>query len=230
LKNIINTFRVPSEYEEAISSYLSGLQGEGARKRLSAQAQTIITETNHLKGEKPEDDMATDSVHESARNRALRAQLKATKGMLRNKAAAELAEADDHKALVTKRKRAVRVLRSLVPTYASPESQRSDGAAEDDDAGLPPKRKKQRRTRKSRTGVPDDDDTDETSSVSSVSSEAGNSEDEKRKDVRLKGKGGTKEDEEDSGSEESSVVSSSSESDSGSEDSGDDADSESERG
>lgn len=139
----------------------------------------------------------------SAKDAALRAQLKSHKSMLRNIDAAVTAESPEHKSLLQKRKRAELILRSLAP--GTPESQRSDDTFEDD-GGLPPKRKKQRRSRKSRSGVPDDDDTDETSSVSSVPSEAPANEKRVGKNA-----GSAKLEHDQHEGDESSVVSSSSE-------------------
>jgi hypothetical protein len=172
LNSVFNLHRIPIELDDAVSSYLSGLQGEAARKRLAETAEKIIIETNDLEGAMPAPVNLSD-----AKDKAQRAQLKRTKSILRNQAAAETTYSDEHQAKLRKRKRAVLVLQSLdaYPSLSSDSSQGGNAIAvsqnnDDDLGGRPAMRKKTRRSRKMRTGVPDDDDTDETSSVSSVPS------------------------------------------------------------
>ena len=163
IANLYNTYRIPFEVDAALSSYLSGLHGEGPRKRLADEAQKLVDETQDLEG-------ANDMANlQDARQKALKAQLKQTKSNLRNKEAAEHAYSDEHQEKLRKRKRALLILQSLKAFQASSSDPVVAHVKEDLGVGGPPeKRKKARRSRNTRTSVPDDDDTDETSSVSSV--------------------------------------------------------------
>lgn len=179
IHNLFNTFRIPESVNEALSSYLAGLQGESARKRIVESAQKIIDDTNDLEG--AESIMPGNTDIKAAREKALKKQLKQTKGIIRNQEAAEQAYSDDHQEKLHKRKRAVLVLNSLTPAPGS--AYANDKAAVqvsggDDGVAQPAKKRKTRRHKKMRTGVPGDDDTDETSSVSSVPGSESSSEDE----------------------------------------------------
>jgi hypothetical protein len=227
LNNLYNTHRIPFELDDTLSSYLSGLQGEAARKRIVESAGKIISETNDLEGADTATDMPVPIDLKEANEKALKAQLKQTKSILRNQEAAEKAYSDEHREKLCKRKRATLVLQSL-GAYPSPALDSSDGArhlsqAENDIEQIA-KRKKTRRSRKMRTGIPDDDDTDETSSVSSVPSSTVSSSSSKEDDDNS----GEEESEssDSSGSESSSAVSSSSDDSDTSE--GDESDSETE--
>jgi hypothetical protein len=174
LDNLFNTYRLPTDLDDALSSYLLGLQGEAARKRLAESAEKIISETNGLEGAEEITGMPASFNIKEAKDKALKAQLKQTKSILRNQEAAETAYSDEHQEKLRKRKRAALVLQSL-RAYPSPSSDASQdnvaiGSRTHEDIERPAKRKKVRRSMKMRTGVPDDDDTDETSSVSSVPS------------------------------------------------------------
>lgn len=55
LKNVWNIYRVPSEHNDALVEYISGLQGNGARQRLQDAARTIATSNvTFIRAEIPE--------------------------------------------------------------------------------------------------------------------------------------------------------------------------------
>jgi hypothetical protein len=191
LNNLYNTYWLPLELDDTISSYLSGLQGEAVRKRVEETAEKVIKDTDGL--ESADEIMPGRTNLNQAREKALKAQLKQTKSNLRNQEAAEHAYSDEHQEKLRKRKRAALVLQSLRAQSAPTSEELLAVAVQTSDGvnGVPAKRKKTRRSKKMRTGMPDDDDTDETSSVSSVPSTAASASED-----------------EDNGSDESSEVSS----------------------
>lgn len=44
LKDVFNLYRIPSSYNDALSSYIKGLQGAAARERLGVQARSIVSQ------------------------------------------------------------------------------------------------------------------------------------------------------------------------------------------
>ncbi|KIW08745.1 uncharacterized protein PV09_00683 [Verruconis gallopava] len=215
LQNLYNMYRLPTEFDEALSLYLSGLQGDATKKRLAEAAEKIISETDKLEG--ADANMPRHSNLDEAKERALRAKPKQTNSLERNEQAVEETSSEEHKEKLQRRKRAELILKSLnmYPSISFEDSQQgvSRIASENDaENGLPTKRKKVRRSRKMRTGAPDDDDTDETSSMSSIPSSATSTDegDESSEDVS-------------SGSDSSSEVSTSSASESSSEESSDES-------
>jgi hypothetical protein len=169
LKNLFNVFRVPEEYDDALSAYLAGLQGRAARDRLTQTANEILENTKDAV-DSSDDVTMTDSIHKEARDAALKKQLKGAKGRLRDETAKEDSMSDDRLLLLRKRKRAELVIQGL---GAGQPSMVVKLAASAENAEPEAKKKRTRRPNKSRTGVPDDDLSDDTSSVGSVPLSAG---------------------------------------------------------
>ncbi|KAE9965509.1 hypothetical protein BLS_007608 [Venturia inaequalis] len=167
LKNIFNVFRVPEEHDDALVAYLTGLQGQAARDRLTETANEILKST---KDTVESDDTMSESTHIEARDAALKKHLKDAKGRLRDSAAKEDSTSDDRLLLLRKRARADVILKGL---GAGQPGMASKLATPPEDEEPAAKKKKTRRSKKARTGVPDDDLSDDTSSVSSVPSSAG---------------------------------------------------------
>ena len=68
LKNFLNIYRIPPSYDTALSAYIEGLQGEGARQRLRDQAGRVITELkNATQKELPDDVSVKDMSTPEAR-------------------------------------------------------------------------------------------------------------------------------------------------------------------
>lgn len=167
LKNIFNVFRVPEEHDDALVAYLTGLQGQAARDRLTETANEILESTKDVVDP---DDTMSESTHKEARDAALKKHLKDAKGRLRDDAAKEDSNSDDRLLLLRKRSRANVILKGL---GAGQPSMASKLATPPENDELAAKKKRTRRPKKARTGVPDDDLSDDTSSVSSVPSSAG---------------------------------------------------------
>jgi hypothetical protein len=166
LKNIFNIFRVPPKYDDAVKSYLLGLQGQAARERLKQSARNILQETKDAGNSTADTIMTASDSHEEARHRALKRQLKATKGRLRDSAATEEARGDEHALKLRKRERAQIVLQALENSISPTPMVESSII----DSLEPAAKRLRSRSRKTKSGVPDDDDTDETSSVESIPS------------------------------------------------------------
>ncbi|TID26869.1 hypothetical protein E2P81_ATG01332 [Venturia nashicola] len=201
LKNIFNVFRVPEEHDDALVAYLTGLQGQAARDRLTDTANEIL---KSAKDTVESDETMSEDTHREARDAALKKHLKDAKGRLRDEAAKEDSSSDDRLLLLRKRARAEVILKGLGAGQPSMASKLATPPENDEPAA---KKKRTRRSKKARTGVPDDDLSDDTSSVSSVPSSAG-SDDES-----------SSEEESDSGSSEDS-----SSEDEGSDDDGSESD------
>lgn len=167
LKNIFNVFRVPEEHDDALVAYLTGLQGQAARDRLTETANEILKST---KDAVDSDDTMSESTHREARDAALKKHLKDTKGRLRDDAAKEDSASDDRLLVLRKRARADVILKGLGAGQPSTASKLATPPENDEPAA---KKQRTRRSKKARTGVPDDDLSDDTSSVSSVPSSAG---------------------------------------------------------
>jgi hypothetical protein len=177
LKNIFNIFRVSSEHDDALATYLSGLQGQAARERLIQTAKDILESTQIAVDSSDNATMSSNTLREP-RDTALKKHLKDAKGRFRDQAAQEDSTSDDHLLLLRKRKRAELVLQGLSATQPSMATKLT--AAEQKLEHVT-KKKRTRRPNKARTGVPDDDLSDDTSSVSSVPSSTG-SDDESSSD------------------------------------------------
>ncbi|GAB7345848.1 hypothetical protein MBLNU457_4104t1 [Dothideomycetes sp. NU457] len=68
IKNVFNIYRIPPDYDGALSAYIEGLQGEGARKRLRDQAGRLITQLkNSTQKELPDDVSVQDMETREAR-------------------------------------------------------------------------------------------------------------------------------------------------------------------
>lgn len=70
LKNILNTYRIPSNYNEALVAYIHGLQGQGARNRLRDQAQQLLSELKQSTASQIPDDKEPDMTTIETRREA----------------------------------------------------------------------------------------------------------------------------------------------------------------
>jgi len=69
LKDVFNLYRIPSSYNDALSSYIKGLQGAAARERLGVLARSIASESSS--GDKEDGNESSDKKGE----KKIRAQL-----------------------------------------------------------------------------------------------------------------------------------------------------------
>ncbi|PSK42300.1 hypothetical protein B9Z65_4214 [Elsinoe australis] len=177
LKNIWNTYRVPSEYDDALVAYIQGLQGEAARQRLRNEAtgrvkKQIDRTAKTLEEAKPaiESDMTTRKGRKAAARRALQEQLR-RRGVELNDASIEQQMDEDERRQATEDERAERILYDALQeelTSMSNQTTRNASLA-------PPTRK----SRKSRTTAESSSDSssDSSSSDETTSSEESSDED-----------------------------------------------------
>jgi len=62
LKNFLNIYRIPPSYDTALSAYIEGLQGEGARQRLRDQAGRLLTELKNATQKELPDDVSVQDM------------------------------------------------------------------------------------------------------------------------------------------------------------------------
>ncbi|KAF2095474.1 hypothetical protein NA57DRAFT_59476 [Rhizodiscina lignyota] len=205
LKNACDIQKVPSSFDEALGTYVSGLKGKAARDRLKESAlEALLTkelqeldETTQTNGGKSEAEL-----RKQYHDQALRASLEQTKKRLADLAREELENSSDFKARLEQRQRVVGILLSLGESQQrmplTPDSINGGRAAseapkvpkhiifDDEDEHPAPKplannsstensKPRGPRRQKVRTGVPDDDDSSSESDLDSIPSETDSS-------------------------------------------------------
>lgn len=160
LKNVFHPQRIPNSYNEAVVSYITSLQGIGARSRLLEEARTTIKELDVALLEVLANQMDNPETQRQALQDALQRDLDKVKNAQRESDLALHHSSAEYLFKLNKRLRAEAVIGALgheVPTSAT-EEQSS---------------KNSKRRRKIRTGgIPDDEDLSDSSSSSSSSSSA----------------------------------------------------------
>lgn len=177
LKNIWNTYRVPSEYDDALVAYIQGLQGEAARQRLRSEATGRVKKQSDrtakiLEEVNPaiESDMTTRKGRKAAARRALQEQLR-RRGVELNDASIEQQMDEDERRQAAEDERAERILYdALQEELISMSNQTTRNAP-----SAPPTRK----SRKSRTTA---DSSSDSSSESSSSEDTTSSEESSDED------------------------------------------------
>ncbi|TKA62439.1 hypothetical protein B0A49_10066 [Cryomyces minteri] len=142
LKNIWNLYRVPSSYDQALSDYLSGLQGQAAQTRLREAALNTIKDSGKVDekwGENTKNvaedtepskevsgEMEDPAAREQAHDEALRRRLRESKARRKGEAVKEDQQSEEVAQKLQKRKRAEMILRSLkavnTPSHTPTES------------------------------------------------------------------------------------------------------------
>ncbi|KAJ9643540.1 hypothetical protein H2201_005248 [Coniosporium apollinis] len=164
LKNLFNIYRIPSQYDDALIAYISGLQGQAARQRLRETATAVIAEDV---GNPPAafvqastDTMDDPAARKAAHDDTLRERLRKEQKRRREQDDEEAAQSEEHQQKLKRRRRAEKVLLALggqdVPNPPeAPEPKSGSGNAERrNDDGAVGKRK---RVRKRRVEVVDED-------------------------------------------------------------------------
>jgi hypothetical protein len=186
LKNALNVFRIPAEHEEALVAYIKGLQGAGARDRLSQACRDIIDEKDNGKLSTMDD----PEVRKAAQEEAMKERVEKQKKRRRMEADMEgLADASDPAEFIRKikKKRASALLKALsasapLPTVVVPKptpaaqpfvARKTAHKTLFEDEPTSTTRLKPR-NRKSRTNIVDDD-TDSSSSSDSSSDDSSSS-------------------------------------------------------
>lgn len=185
LKNACDTNNVPMSCEEALVTYVGGLQGQAARERLRASALGTLQDLDAAETDEPSPINVLDpeaQIRKGQYEQALRERLEQTKRRLREAEQQDLENSEEFKAKLKQRQRVVGILLSLAESHQvlppTPDSSNGgtapfvalkritfdDNEEETFQRSLPkadavqkPKRRGQRR-QKIRTGVPDDDD------------------------------------------------------------------------
>ncbi|EON63343.1 hypothetical protein W97_02570 [Coniosporium apollinis CBS 100218] len=200
LKHLFNIYRIPSQYDDALIAYISGLQGQAARQRLRETATAVIAEDI---GNPPAafvqastDVMDDPAARKAAHDDALRERLRKEKKRRREEDDEEAAQSEEYQQKLKRRRRAERVLLALggqdVPN--PPESSAvGNGEVRRNDEAVAGKRK---RVRKRRVEV-----VDESSSSSDEGSETEIPSPAASSDGKPDREGGRAEDGEDSGTD-----------------------------
>ena len=186
LKNALNVFKIPEEYSEALIAYIEGLQGAGARDRLTEACKAAIEELDKDTGEDMDDPAARKEAHDAA----LKERIGREKKRRRTDADIQgLAESDNPVNYVKKlkRRRAEDLLgaisrsspaAAIVSVTTKPNGMGHKIVFQDE---LPNNLKLKRRNRKSRTEV-SDSSSSESSSDESSSDESSSSSDDSSDD------------------------------------------------
>jgi len=132
LKDVFNLYRIPSSYNDALSSYIKGLQGAAARERLGVLARSIASESSS--GDKEDGNESSDKKGEKKIRAQLIVEALESGKEKETPASAVSTQAATAEAEPKKKKSRGRKRRVEVESESSSSSESSDSSDSDDDA------------------------------------------------------------------------------------------------